>query len=94
MTDQPMAELSDAYFQVPAGTPEHWQLLEAMPRLFRAIEGVLEAYGGFVGVVDYARENSYPIHVATRTTCAEHIEQGDDQQDDSAFGSAAKAVTA
>ncbi len=35
-----------------------------------------------------AYEQGYPIHVATRTTCAEHIAEGDDQKAEFAFGQA------
>jgi hypothetical protein len=46
-------------------------------------------YGGCIAVIEQAKEQGWPIHVATRTTCAEHLEKGDDKAGEFAFGQAA-----
>jgi hypothetical protein len=42
-------------------------------------------YSGLIATARAAKEQGYPIHVATRTTCAEHIAEGDDKKADFAF---------
>jgi hypothetical protein len=36
-------------------------------------------YSGAISVLRHAQEQGFPIHVATRSTCAEHIAEGDDK---------------
>lgn len=36
-------------------------------------------YSGAISVFRHAEEQGFPIHVATHSTCAEHIEEGDDK---------------
>ncbi len=82
--------LSAAYYAIPAGEPSTDQVIERLPDLYRAVEGVLaagETISGLLGTVSAARESGYPIHAATRTTCAEHIAEGDDQKTKFAFPS-------
>ena len=82
---EPMTEhlraLHDAYYAIPAGTPTAEQVLDRLPALYAAIEAVLEdanRIGGLIATVDDAEKQGLTIHVATRPTCAEHIEAGDD----------------
>jgi hypothetical protein len=51
-------------------------------------------YGGLITVARNAQEQGYPIHIATRTTCAEHLEKGDDKRADFAFGQPARPADA
>jgi hypothetical protein len=39
----------------------------------------LEKYSGIINVIDNAKGLGVTLHVATRATCAEHIEAGDDK---------------
>jgi hypothetical protein len=78
----PIDELRAAYKCIPAGTPSDDRVLVELPRLYAAIEGVLNEkvqYAGAISVLQHAEEQGFPIHVATRSTCAEHIEEGDDR---------------
>ncbi|MCA1572899.1 MAG: hypothetical protein LC798_21940 [Chloroflexi bacterium] len=79
-------ELRAAYFKVPAGEPSTERLLDAMPRLLRAVNVILDRYGGLYHALDNAQRRGYPIHVATRSTCQEHIEAGDHERDNFGFG--------
>jgi hypothetical protein len=88
MTDRPSAfealrMLSDAYYAIPAGQPTTEQAMERLPDLYSAIQRVLddsERIAGLLATVDRAERDGLTIHVATRRTCAEHIEAGDDKE--------------
>jgi hypothetical protein len=46
-------------------------------------------YGGLVAVAENAKREGFPIHVATRTTCQQHIVAGDHMRNAFAFGQSA-----
>jgi hypothetical protein len=48
-------------------------------------------YGGLIAVAETAQREGYPIHVATRTTCQQHIVAGDHMRQNFAFGQASDA---
>jgi hypothetical protein len=50
------------------------------------MSGPSDDYGGLIAVAENAKRDGYPIHVATRVTCQEHIVAGDDQREDFSFG--------
>lgn len=63
------------------------QFFEALEDDILAIEAEAMAEGeaaaesqylGAIAVLRHAEEQGFPIHIATRSTCAEHIEEGDD----------------
>jgi hypothetical protein len=43
-------------------------------------------YGGLIAVAENAKREGYPIHVATRETCQQHIVAGDHMRNGFAFG--------
>jgi len=74
--------LHDAYYAIPTGEPTTEQVMEKLPDLYSAIQRVLddsERIAGLLATVDRAERHGLTIHVATRRTCAEHIEAGDDK---------------
>ena len=76
-----LRSLHDAYYAIPAGEPTPEQVLDRLPALYAAIDAVLEdanRISGLIAIVDSAEKQGLTIHVATRPTCAEHIEAGDD----------------
>ncbi len=44
-----------------------------------------DRYSGLISVARNANERGYPIHVATRGNCAEHLAEGDDKKTEFAF---------
>jgi hypothetical protein len=46
-------------------------------------------YGGLIAVAENAKREGFPIHVATRTTCQQHIVAGDHMRNAFAFGQSA-----
>lgn len=53
---------------------------DAIRRQRPHIEAAARAdYAGIIGIIDDAKARGLALHVATRATCAEHIEHGDDK---------------
>jgi len=50
-------------------------------------------YDDLIRMLQTAYEKGYSIHVATRTTCVEHLKHGDDKATEFAFGQAAPPVS-
>ena len=73
---RPLERLHDAYYAIPAGEPTVEQVMEALPALYDAVQGVLDGaarIGGLLAVVDSAERQGTTIHVATRATCRDHL---------------------
>lgn len=60
-------------------------VLEAFAERWR-----LERVGGLEQVLETAQSEGWPVHVATRSSCADHLEHGDDQKSGFAFGQQAR----
>jgi hypothetical protein len=83
-----MADLWAEYDSLQLGYYESKAAIEDFPRrkaaARKAIEdeverAALEKYSGIINVIDNAKGLGVTLHVATRATCAEHIEAGDDK---------------
>lgn len=64
---------------------------DRLPAILAAERSAEAGYGGLIAVAETASREGFPLHCATRTTCAEHIAEGDDQKDNWAFGQSAPA---
>lgn len=64
----------------------HGLLIVAMGE---SLKPPLPDYSGLISVAETAKRDGYPIHVATRTTCQQHIVAGDHIRPAFAFGQAA-----
>jgi hypothetical protein len=74
--------LAVAYQAIPAGDPSVDQVMEKLPALYSAIDGVLSEtshIGGLLATVERAEAEGLTVHVATRATCQQHIAAGDDR---------------
>jgi hypothetical protein len=54
-------------------------ILNGVEEAWDAMNSIEREYPGVIAVLRHAEEQGFPIHVATRSTCAEHIEEGDDK---------------